>query len=213
MPAESQDELQPILAAVGKKVAQQFHDFRSSSSLGKIHQEKPRGNGKVAGSMDTEFHYLCVLNSRPGDPGFTEYRQSAGGEEASAGTLRESYMLTSGFASAALIFHPSFQCGSEFQFLGNQKLGGRETYVIAFAQIPVKAKLVGDFKIGNSSAPTFVQGLAWIDAQNDQILRLRTDLLKPLAEVRLAQETTQIDYHDVYIKNLSEGFWLPRDVR
>jgi hypothetical protein len=121
-------------------------------------------------------------------------------------------MLTAGFASASLIFHPLYQSQSEFRYLGRQSVNGRDAYVIAFAQQPAKARLNGSFNSGSMSMPTFSQGLAWIDPQSYEVIRLRTDLLKTLPEVNLETETTDITYGEVHFRDLPMGFWLPQEV-
>ena len=93
-------------------------------------------------------------------------------------------MLTSGFVSAPLVFHPAYQSGSSFRLLGRQKVKGRNTFVIAYAQDPAKSRLSGNFQRTDIST-TYTQGLAWIDAENYQIIRLTSDLLRPLPLVRL----------------------------
>ncbi|MEJ2009040.1 MAG: hypothetical protein P8Z30_12940 [Acidobacteriota bacterium] len=209
--AKDQSELEPILTAVGKNVAALFRNFQNTTSLEKVHLEKLH-HGKTAESRNEKFRYLCLMPSDPGVPGFDEYRKNIDVDNRKPGSLESGYMLTSGFVSAALIFHPAYQSQSTFRYLGRQMMDGRETYVIAFAQLPQKAELFGEFRSGDKPAPTFEQGLAWIDVQNDKIVRLRTDLLKPLPEVRLTEETTQIDYQEVHFKQLAQGFWLPKDV-
>jgi tetratricopeptide (TPR) repeat protein len=212
VPAKSQAELKDILAAAGKNVAALYHGFQDSVSLEKVRQQQLRRNGKVSNEAVEKFRYLCLMPHDTHVPGFTEYRKSADPAWAAGGVLKGGYMLTSGFVSAALVFFPDYQSGSDFRYLGRQKIDGHETYVVAFAQIPMKAALVGSFTVGKQSAPTFQQGLAWIDTQNDQIVRLLTDLLKPLPEVRLSKETTQIDYQEVYFKQIAQSLWLPKDV-
>lgn len=211
-PAKSQNDLKEILAAAGKNVAALYHGFQDSVSLEKVRQQQLRRNGKVSNEAVEKFRYLCLMPHDPHVPGFTEYRKSADPVWAAGSVLKGGYMLTSGFVSAALVFFPDYQSGSEFRYLGRQKIDGRETYVVAFAQIPMKAALVGSFTIGKHSAPTFQQGLAWIDTQDYQIIRLLTDLLKPLPEVRLSKETTRIDYQEVYFKQIAQSLWLPKDV-
>ena len=210
--AKDQSQLEGILNAVGKNVAALFKDFQNTTSLEKVRLEKLLRNGKTAESMNEKFLYLCLMPSDPGVPGFTEYRKEIDLDVRKPGALESGYMLTSGFVSAALIFHPAYQSQSTFRHLGRQMMNGRETYVIAFAQLLQKAQLFGVFRSGDKSAPIFEQGLAWIDVQNNRIVRLRTDLLKPLSEVRLTKETTQIDYQDVHFKQSAQGFWLPKDV-
>lgn len=84
--------------------------------------------------------------------------------------------------------------------------------MIAFAQRPEKARVNGAFKYGDTTMPTFSQGLAWVDAESYEIVRLRSDLLKPLPEVRLEKETTGIDFGENHFKDVAEVFWLPREV-
>jgi len=209
---EDQKALEPILTAVGKNVWEFFRNFPNTSSLEEIHQEKLKGNGKSGEKQDQKFHYFCVMPTQAWGPGFSEYRANLAGDAGQLGGLAEGFMLTSGFASASLIFHPVYQSEATFRYLGRQKVNGRDTHVVAFAQRPTQAHLYGSFKEGEIRVTTFTQGLAWIDAQSYQILRLRTDLLKPLPEVALKRQTTEIDFSEVHFKSVPEGFWLPRDV-
>jgi len=209
---EDQKQLDPILTAVGKNVWEFFRNFPNTTSLEEIHQEKLKGNGRGGERQDQKFHYLCVTPAQAWGPGFSEYRANLSGDAGQPGGLTEGFMLTSGFASASLIFHPVYQSEATFRYLGRQKVNGRDTHVVAFAQRPTHAHLYGSFKEGQIQVTTFTQGLAWIDSQNYQIVRLRTDLLKPLPEVALKRQTTQIDFSEVHFKSLPEGFWLPREV-
>jgi hypothetical protein len=121
-------------------------------------------------------------------------------------------MLTGGFVSTSLLFHPVYQSQSTFRYLGRQKTKGRDTFVVAFAQLPAKARWQGSFKTRDATMPTFAQGLAWIDSSNYQIIRLHTDLLTPLPALKLERQTTEIDYAEVHFKGAGEGFWLPHAV-
>src|SRR5207249_11482054 len=53
---------------------------------------------------------------------------------------------------------------------------------------------------------------AYVDPQTYQIVRLRSDLLKPLPEVRLKRQTTDIEFAEVHFNRLQEAFWLPEKV-
>jgi hypothetical protein len=212
VPVTSQEELPSILAAVGKNVADFFKNFPNTVSLEQIHQEKLKHNGKVVGSLDEQYHYLCLTPAEPTGPGFSEFRADQTGHESHPEGLERGFMLTSGFASSALVFHPAYQSESTFRYLGRQKVNNRDAFVIAFAQEPAKARLSGNFKLGENTMPTFSQGLAWVDAESYQIVRLRTDLLRPLPEVRLDKETTEIDFGEEHFKDIAEAFWLPRAV-
>ena len=212
VPAKDQAPLDSLLGAVGKNVEAYFRNFPNTVSLEMIHQEKITRRGKPGETLDQKFHYLCLMPTEESDVGFNEYRANLSGEAGQPKGLTDGYMLTSGFASASLIFHPLFQADSLFKYLGQQKVNGRDTFVIAYAQRPEKARVNGLFKMGATSMPTFSQGLAWVDAGNYQIIRMRTDLLRPLPDVRLDKETTEIEFGENHFKSMAEGFWLPRDV-
>ena len=210
-PAPDQAPLPATLSAVGKNVEEYFRNFPNTSSLEQVRQEKLRHKGKVSDSREQKFRYLCFTPSEAGAPGFAEYRLIVA-DQGWDSSPRDGFMLTIGFASGSILFHPSYQSGASFRYLGRQKLDGRDTLVIAFAQIPSRARSFGEFKMQDRGLPVFSQGLAWVDAQTYQILRLRTDLLAPLPEVRLKKQTTEIDFAEVRFNRLAQGFWLPRDV-
>ncbi len=211
-PATDQGQLDSILSAVGKTVAEFFRNFPNTSSLEQIHQEKLRRKQKVAATLDQKFRYLCFTPANAWGPGFNEYRVDSSGAQVFPQGLQDGFMLTSGFASASLFFHPTYQSQSAFRYLGRQKVNGRDTYVIAFAQQPGKARFCGSFKIGDTDRTTFSQGLAWVDSESYEITRLRTDLLVPLSEVNLERETTEIDFWPVPFEVIGKQLSLPRHV-
>jgi len=210
--ATDQAPLKSILSAMGKTVAEFFATFPNTSSLEQIHQAKLLRKEKVGITLDQKFRYLCFAPTQDWGLTFNEYRTDLSGREAWPLGLKEGFMLTSGFASAALVFHPGYQSQSDFRYLGRQKVNGRDAYVVAYAQQPAKARLNGTFKSGEISMTTFTQGLAWVDAQSYQIIRLRTDLLRPLQELRLEKQTTEISYGEVHFKGMAAGFWVPEQV-
>jgi Tfp pilus assembly protein PilF len=210
-PAKDQEQLSSILDGVGTKILELIKNFPNTSSLEVIHQEKVshRGGG---GSQDQKFRYLCLASSEASGPSFLEYRTDFAGNEARPEGLSEGFMLTTGFTSAALIFHPEYRAESTFQYLGRQKVNGRNAYVVAFAQIPGKAHFTGNFRQGSTSGTMFSQGVAWIDTATYQIIRLHTDLLAPLPELRLEKETVNIDFNEVQFRSLKGPLWLPENV-
>jgi len=211
-PATDQGQLDSILSAVGRTVAEFFRNFPNTSSLEQIHQEKLRRKQKVGTTLDQKFRYLCFTPTNAWGPGFDEYRVDSAGVRVYPQGLQDGFMLTSGFASASLVFHPTYQSQTAFRYLGRQKVSGRDTYVIAFAQQPGKARFYGIFRIDANVVTTFSQGLAWVDSESYEITRLRTDLLVPLSEVNLERETTEIALGEVHFKGIAEGFWLPEQV-
>jgi hypothetical protein len=211
-PAAGQEQLDSILSAVGENVAAFFRSFPNTSSLEQLHQEELGRKGKAVETQDQRFRYLCFTPAEAWGPGFREYRTDLSGYQSSPQGLEKGFMLTLGFASASLPFHPAYQPEATFRYLGHQKVNGRDTLVIAFAQRPTKARVYGTFRAGETTMATLFQGLAWVDAESHQIIRLRSDLLRPLPQIKLERETTEIDFDEVRFKGIAKGFWLPRQV-
>ncbi|MGA2073224.1 MAG: carboxypeptidase-like regulatory domain-containing protein [Terriglobia bacterium] len=211
-PVADQAQLDPILSAVGKTVAESFVNFPNTSSLEQIHQEKLQGKQKSATTLDQKFRYLCFTPTQDWGPGFNEYRTDLSGRQTTPEGLADGFMLTSGFASAALVFHPLYQSQAEFRYVGRQNVNGRVAYLVAYAQRPAKAQFTGSFKSGDTTVTTFYQGLAWIDSETYQIIRLRSDLLRPVQSLNLQRETTEIAYGEVHFKDHPAAFWVPQQV-
>jgi hypothetical protein len=211
-PAADQAPLASILAAVGNNVTAFFADFPNVCSMEKVHLEKLDRKGTPTTSREYKYRYLMLTPNDPGAPSIEEYRSDMKGIETPQLGFSDNYMLTSGFASASLVFHPAYQSGSTFRLLGSQKIKNRDTFVVAYAQEPAKSRLSGIFQYGKNIRQTYTQGIAWIDPQTHQILRLISDLLTPMPQIRLEKETTDIEFSEVRFKRLSQSFWLPEAV-
>ena len=211
-PARSQDDLPLILAKVGESEARFFRSFPNTVSLEEIRMENLRRDGTPKEFGSEKSNYLLMASSENWGLGIREYRTSLAGKDAKPISLPSGSIRTKGFASASSVFHPTYQSGTQFRYLGRQTLDGQETLVIAFAQQPEKTQLIGRFDADGVSSAFLLQGVAWVDAQGYQIVRLRTDLLKPLPKVRLIRETTEIHYDLVRSKESPAGLWLPREV-
>ena len=210
--ASNQDELKVVLEKVGEGVESFFENFPNTVSREQVHQERLGKNGKVARERDQGFQYLLLARTDKWGLGIEEQRATAQGERATLGGYDEGLMLTAGFVSVSLFFHPAYQDGAGFRHLGRQSVDGKDLYVIAFAQNPQTARTEERFSTDEGSALILIQGLAWIDPTTFQIVRLRTDLLAPQSKVRLQRQTTEIHFKEVSFKEVATAFWLPQEV-
>ncbi len=210
--AADQKQLAPILAAVGKNVAQLFANLPNICSIEKVNQEKLTGDGKGEKSRERKYRYLMVVPDQRWGPGIDEYRADPKGRLTTQPAVDDNYMLTEGFVSAPLVFYPDYQQGSTFRLLGTQDVKGTKYYVIVYAQRPGKSPISGTFTYGATTRNVYKQGIAWIDAENYQVVRMVTDLLDVLPELRLEKETTDVTFDQVNFKQSTQGFWLPKEV-
>jgi hypothetical protein len=122
------------------------------------------------------------------------------------------FTRATGFGSLWLLLSSQHQRESRFKLLGMQKVAGRETYVIVFAQDPAIVESPGKLQVDSGEIPLLYQGVAWIEQTTFRIVRLRTDLLAPLRAVGVNQATSTIDFTDVRIAGFGPELWLPRQI-
>jgi hypothetical protein len=117
-----------------------------------------------------------------------------------------------GFVSQWLNFYPPNRSHADFRYLGQQKMDGRPTLVVAFAQKPGVIPLPAIFAYENRLYKIFLQGVAWVDAADFRIVRLHTDILSPPPGVPLRQFSADTHFTEVRVAEISTPLWLPRQV-
>jgi outer membrane lipoprotein-sorting protein len=119
---------------------------------------------------------------------------------------------TQGFATSWVHFYPLNRPRAEFRYLGEQKMDGRHTLVIAFAQKPAAVLTPATFRYHGQLIPFYLQGVAWVDSADFRILRLQTNLLSPLPEVSLHRLTADIQFALTRIESVPVPLSLPREI-
>jgi hypothetical protein len=178
---------------------------RISGSPGASTMQSPTAPDQWSTGATHRFEYI-IRTSKEEDGSITleETRQGKGPAVAAPRGI--------GFAALWMIFASGNRAESTFRYLGTQKVDGRPTQVIAFAQISDKVRKPAQIDTGAGTVPLLYQGFAWIDAENFHILRLRTDLRAPLPELNLRRITSTIDFSKVTIPQFPDDLWLPKQV-
>lgn len=220
-PASDQEALPMILQQTGKQVDTFFAHLVDLIAHEDITQQGlvigTLAGGMPAGTFQSQKHtqdsYLILRRTSDGRPHIEEFRMDAKGHRMEETGLQNGFFFTSGFAFSSIHFATAFQWDSRFLYLGNQKIGGHDTYVVAFAQLPSEAHVAVTMRArGGATLRLLSQGIAWVDKASFQIRQLRTDLLAPQLEIGLAEQTTTITYSEVRFADQAAARWLPRDV-
>ncbi len=155
------------------------------------------------------FHYLLLAHQTPGGQVLEEDRT----DQHNRPPGKDSMMpLFQGSVGSWDIFLPGRRDESRFRYLGEQQIDGRKAFVAAFAQVPGGVRVPGTITTAGRDVPMLLQGIVWIDEENDQILQLRTDLLAPRPEIRLLTQTALIHFGAVRIPQVDMTLWLPHHV-
>jgi hypothetical protein len=160
--------------------------------------------------INQEFNYLILVRRTTAGSFMSEYRTDL--QNRRIGRFGEDPRAPAahGFALVWMYFHPTARTESQFRYLGKQKIGDRDAYVVAFAQIPGLTRAPAEIRVGDTSFPMLYQGIAWIDEYSFRIIRLRTDLLAPQPEAQLQKLTTTVDFAEVRVPHSKPRLWLPR---
>jgi outer membrane lipoprotein-sorting protein len=229
-PASDQGELTGLLDKIGAKTVD---IARNTPNL--ISDEGVTESVKGLDDIHHDYDYLIVTRVHGNAVGLDEFRvdvksgdkfqtENITKDDAAAWAEleRASQNLNSsrsggppssqGFATSWVHFYPLNRGEATFRYLGEQKISGKHTLVVAFAQKPEFVISPAIFRSHGKVVAMFLQGVAWIDPSDFRILRLRTDLLSPIPEVALHRLTADIQFAPTRIDDVPSRLWLPREV-
>jgi hypothetical protein len=203
-----------VLERVGQSSTLLFHDFPKIACDEEVVSEVLPGAHlpTPGGTKLRKFRYIVMPRPVGDAPAFEEYRTDLNGNPLDASSLSDLAMITTNYTSTWLYLSPADQRASHFRYFGIQTIRNRECYVVGFAQEPERARSVGGLGIGGQRVILLVQGLAWIDSQAFQVLRITTWLLAPRTDVDLDSLTSTVDFYPVQPSGSERVLWLPRDV-
>ena len=158
-----------------------------------------------------EFGYLLLSHVTADGIELREYRTDKHGRPI-VSTRSQGGQMTEGFVSEWLRLLPGNQIQSRFRYLGRQDIDDRKTLVLAFAEIPGKVKSPAQFSFDGAPMTLLFQGIAWVDASDFRLVRMREDLLAPRPDLHLGGLTTTIHFAEVQIPRAATALWLPKEV-
>ena len=229
-PSLDQKGLPMILQHAGQRVDSFFRDTPNLIADEHVTQKEIRSIGAdytigAYYSIGADYlaqeirdEYLILLHGDRNEAQFNEYRMDKKGnrvDELSTGRpFRSRFFVTHGFALSCVYFSTAFQSESTFRYLGEQRIGSQNTYVVAFAQRPGHATMSETVRgSGGAEVQMLVQGVAWVDKSNFQIIKIQTDLLAPRPQVGLDRQTTEVTLSEVRFLGIASPLWLPKVVK
>lgn len=182
---------------VDRFTATEFLDHESINRWGFAESEETRKYDYVVG----------IEQYRPGYFSVTEYRGKRYTLEPFPGGIE-----THGLPALALIFHPTNAGNFAMSCEGLAEWNGKPVWQVHFRQRPDKPNTIRAYRFGENgpSYAVALRGRAWIAADSYQIVRMETDLVAKLPEIKLLADHSVVDYGPVRFKNRNVEMWLPR---
>lgn len=200
--------LDEILHKSGERLTALVHDIDRFTATESIVDETINRSGLPSTAEKQRFAYtVSIQEMRPGMLTVDEYRSNDLGH-----TEFPDGVITTGLPALVLIFHPFYAGNYEMTCEGLSRWNGNLAWQIHFRQKPDKPIQLRGFRIGamGASHPAALRGRAWIAADTNQIVRLETDLVVPIPEIRLNAEHIAVEYGAVNFRKENIDLWLPR---
>jgi hypothetical protein len=210
---QSTDKTKYILSKTGEMITDLLHRTPNLLADEKVVLTDQSLNSGLKWQTTTDYVYRIVHKQNSfGSDALAEFRTYSNDQPIDNSAQNPKHLINIGFATLWLVFLPGNLHDSRFRYLGEQLVGKRMTYTLAFAQKPENIGLRAIINYNSGQCTTPLQGVAWIDQSTFQIVRIQTDLLYSLPDIQLSQLRSVLTYESVKIWGLHLSLWLPKDV-
>lgn len=200
--------LDEVLQKAGNQIVELVHNVDRFAATESLTHESINKYGIAAAPERRKFDYVVSIQEiRQGYLGVTEYRDGGGAQAEFPDGV-----VTNGLPALVLIFHPYYAPNYEMTCEGLTRWNGGLAWQLHFRQLPGKPNTIKNYQIGinGPSYSVALKGRAWVSADTYQILRMETDLLGPMPQIRLLAEHTAVEYGPVRFREGNVNLWLPQ---
>jgi hypothetical protein len=195
--------LSEILHGASDRATEMVDNLQRFTATEEVEHTELRKNGKRRQTTKQLFNYVAnIEQSSSGAFWVEEYRFAKTPGDAPR-------VWDTGTATFALIFHPQVIGNFAFRCESRTYLYGSSAWQLSFEESPDPRKSFHQIRIDHSVYQLRFKGRAWIAANDNQILRLQTDLVAPIPQIHLQLEHLDISYAPVEFDKPKFRVWLP----
>jgi len=193
-----------VLTQASAHVEELWQNLQEFSANERIEHVSVGKHGKQHTVESTTFTYVAqIRNVSPGAMEIDEYRN---------GSMFPSFpadLVTTGTAAHALIFHPDVIDDFSVSCEGLGSVRGQPAWQLRFEQRPDRPPRFRQYRTPRGLFNVELKGRAWIAADSYQVMRMETDVVKPIPQIRLLRDHVAIDYCPVEFRSRHLQLWLP----
>jgi tetratricopeptide (TPR) repeat protein len=195
-----------IMDSAGERVKELVSDVARFSATEDLLHEQLDELGNPITKETRKFDYVASISEvRPGFLAVNEYRN----ERYGLYDLPD-HIVTSGFVTLALIFHPDMRDNFQMTCEGLGEWQGQAAWLIHFRQRDDKPSRIQNYVFGAEAYPVKLKGRAWITADKFQVVRIESELLSPVPQ--LSVEHQIVEYGEIHFHKQNVDLWLPKSV-
>jgi len=195
-----------VIEESGKRVQELSEDVTRFAAVEDLLHQRLDEFGIPTRTETRKFNYVASISES--EPGFLSVNEYRADKMNLAGYPDQ--IASTGFAALALVFHPHMRDNFEISCEGLGDWRGQATWVLRFRQRDDRPVRMHSYKVGEQIHPVKLKGRAWITADNFQIVRIESELVKPMPEIQLLSEHQVVEYGPIPFAKKSTSLWLPK---
>jgi hypothetical protein len=204
LPAQN-GSLDELLNRVGVGVTRFLDQLGEVTCSEEVLQEKLNPKGKAEERLQSSFDYLVLQQNQGSEPTLYEARQAV--KEAHS-KKNVSLLVSNGFATELLIFHPYYQPSFTFERLADVQMNGKTFAQIRFLHVKGRPTPVA-LQLRGRDYPLSLTGIALIDPATGVVEHISTDLEISMEDLGLKGFHSEVEYAPVGFPQQTKTFWLP----
>ncbi len=198
-----------VLEMSGQRVKELVDNVSRIAAIERLLHEQVNEMGNPTSRETRDYDYVATIAERTGGGfGVDEDRFERLTKADSPDGIS-----SSGFAVLALIFHPNMRQDFEMTCEGLGRWQGRATWLVHFKQRTDRAPRMVDFKLNGNVYPVRLKGRAWIAADTFEIVRIESELISPIKEIRLRCQQQVVEYGPVQFRKKKYRVVAPDESR
>jgi hypothetical protein len=169
-----------------------------------VTQERLAPNGHVEASEHARYDYLVMIDGSGDDLQLNESRI----ESAASRHKPLPMLVTNGFSTALLVFHPYYRDSFTFEVGSGEVLDGREVIPVHFSPVPGR-RTPAALALRGRDYPLELQGTACIEKQSGEVDRMEASLLHNMSDVGLRSLSIHVEYKPAMLGKNAASMTLP----
>ena len=198
--------LNDMLARTGTQVTGFLDQFSDVKCTEEVEQIKLGTEGKVELKQESTYDYLVILTNSGGELMLDESRLAV--REAKRDKKNTPLLVSNGFATLFLVFHPYYAASFQFALAGDALSDGQPLTKVSFQHIP-GTRSPAALALRGREYPLELSGVAWINPKTGVITRIEAGIESSLEDVGLKSLHSEVEFGPAPFRDMKEPYWFP----
>jgi len=195
-----------VLARAVRRLKSQLKNFEKFTATERIEHQEVDRYGTPGSIKSREFSYIVFVQPLQNESVFLKEDRLGGNDLSTFPTS----LATTGLNSMGVAVLQAYPAGGlSYQCEGLGTLRGQATWQIRFEELDGSNAPVRVWRKNGQTVELPLKGRLWLTATSFDLLRIETDLTKPIQKLDLTRDHLMVDYGPVNFESGHTQLWLP----